>query len=109
MRRNPMLHCAVFLLVVVLLLLAGGAPSEAGALAGVSGSGPGAAAGLAWIVVFPLAVVMVPPLLFAATVEGLHGLWGARARSGSRPGLAAGPRPGDTRRSDRGSDADRAV
>ncbi|MCR9161332.1 MAG: hypothetical protein ACE37F_12265 [Nannocystaceae bacterium] len=74
MRRHPMLRAAAVLLVLVLALLAAGGPNEAGALAGVGGSGVGTAVGLAWILVFPLMVLMVPPLLFSAVAEGLHGL-----------------------------------
>ncbi len=73
MKRNPMLRWAACLLLLLLVLLAAGGPNQAGALAGVGGSGAGAAVGLAWIVVFPAVVLMVPPLLFAAIAEGVHG------------------------------------
>lgn len=85
MKRNPMLRWAAFLLLLVLVLLAAGGPNQAGALAGVGGSGAGAAVGLAWIVVFPAVVLMVPPLLFAAIAEGVHGFL-ARARTPTSPG-----------------------
>ena len=92
-----MLHAAAVLLVLALFLLAAGGPNAAGALAGVGGSGAGAAVGLAWIVVFPAVVLMVPALLFTGAAEGVHAIW-TRARS-PRDRAGLGSRSGPRRQS----------
>ena len=94
MRRHPLLGAAALLLVLALALVAAGGPNEAGALAGVGGSGAGAAVGLAWIVVFPVVVLMVPPLLFAGIAEGVHGVLGRARTPSGEAGLGSRSAPG---------------
>lgn len=89
-----MLRGAALLLSVALALLAAGGPNHAGALAGVGGSGVSAAVGLAWICVFPAVVLLVPPLLFAAIVEGMHGVLGRARSPKAPPGLGSRSAPG---------------
>ncbi len=96
MTRNPLLYIGALLLVGLLATLLAGGPDHAGALAGLNGPGAGAAVGLLWIVLFPAAVLIVPPLVLAAAAEALHGVW-QRARSPQAGGgLGSRSGPGDT-------------
>ncbi len=89
------LLAAAMLFAVGLVWLCGG-PQSATALAGLRGSGPGAAAGLLWIVLVPACFVLVPALLFTGAAEGLHAIWDAvRVRKASL-GLGSRSGPGDT-------------
>jgi hypothetical protein len=96
MTRNPMLRGAAVLLVLLLGVLVAGGPEHAGALAGLTGSGAGTAVGLLWIVLFPAVVLFVPPLVFTAAAEALHGAWQRAQTPQGRRGLGSRSRPGDT-------------
>lgn len=94
-RRGVHLLTAAILLSVGLVWLLGG-PEQAGALAGLSGSGPGAAAGLLWIVLVPATCVLVPALLITGAAEGLHAIWAARRPREAGVGLGSRSGPSDT-------------
>jgi len=86
---------AAMLVVLGLVWLCGG-PEHAGALAGLQGSGPSAAAGLLWIALVPASRVMVPALLITAAAEGLHAIWAAPHPRKAPSGLGSRSGPGDT-------------
>ena len=112
MRRgnNPMLRTAALALALLLLVLTLGGPGEAHALAWLGEAGVGAAVGLAWIVLFPAVVLMVPPLLVAGLAEALQTRGAPAVSPGDAAGLGSRSVPGDTRRGDRGcADADRTL
>lgn len=94
-RVGVQILAAGILLAVGLVWVKGG-PEQAGALAGLSGSGAGAAAGLLWIMLVPAAGVLVPALLLTAAAEALHGIWVARHPRQAGPGLGSRSGPGDT-------------
>lgn len=96
MSRRFVVGSAVGLLLTLGLLWLLGGPLEAGALAGLSGSGSGAAAGLLWIVLVPVASVLVPALLLTAAAEGLHAIWARRHPQEAASGLGSRSGPGDT-------------
>lgn len=92
MSRNALLVLTAAVMALLLVLFLAGGPNEAGALAGLSGHGTGLAVGLAWIVLFPAAALIVPPLLLTAAAEALHARLGARGPHG----LGSRSGPGDT-------------
>lgn len=94
-RRGVQILAAGILLALGLVWLLGG-PEQAGALAGLSGSGPGAAAGLLWILLVPVTCVVVPALLITASAEGLHAIWAARRPREAGLGLGSRSGPSDT-------------
>ena len=96
MTRSGVRALAAGMLVAVGLLWLLGAPDEAGSLAGIGGSGPGAAAGLLWIGLVPASVLLVPALAITAAAEGLHAIWVARRPPERSLGLGSRSDPGDT-------------
>ncbi len=94
-RRGVQILAAVMLVALAVVWLLGG-PEQAGALAGLSGSGPTAAVGLLWIVLVPASCALVPALVITAAAEGLHAIWRARHPRKPPPGLGSRSGPSDT-------------
>lgn len=96
MTRRGVLWLAAGMLVALGVVGLLGGPEESGSLAGLRGSGPGAAAGLLWIVLVPAASALVPALVITAAAEGLHAIWEARRPREPVAGLGSRSGPGDT-------------